>query len=350
MKINKLYFKIPKFLIKYFPYLIKDNCKLMIFDRKKKKIYHKNINYLIKYFKPNDLLIRNNTKILPCKLIGYKNNSKISLFLLKNINKSNNIWETLISPARKIRIGNEINFFYNKKLIVTSKIIDNTSSKGRIIKFLNINYNNFIKVLYNIGNIIVPNYFNFINSYKNYNYFQNIYAKKVGSLFLPTSGINLSKNLFLYLKYKSVKILDITYHFGISLYNIINNNNFNFFNKLNSDFLNLNYNNIKFINNAFKKNYKICAIDINTLIALELCKKYIFNLINFKGYINNLINIPYNYNIVNNLLTYFHYPNTYYFHLLADYCGYNNIINIYNEAIKYNYSFFYFGDLLLVKL
>ncbi|WOX79328.1 S-adenosylmethionine:tRNA ribosyltransferase-isomerase [Candidatus Shikimatogenerans bostrichidophilus] len=350
MKIKNLYFKIPKYLINTFPYLIKDNCRLMIFDKKKNKIYHKTINFLFKYFKHNDLLIRNNTKVLPCKLTGYKNSSKISLILLKNINKSNNIWETLIYPARKIRIGNQINFFYNKQLILSSKIIDNTSSKGRIIKFLDINYNDFIKLLYEIGHLILPNYFNFINSYKNYNYYQNFYSKKVGSLFLPTSGINLSKYFFIKLKYKHVKILDITYHFGINLYNLLNYNNYYFFNKLNSDFLNINYNCIKLINNAYKKKYKICAIDINTLLSIELCKSNIFNIIKFKGLINNFIDIPYNYTIVNNLLTYFHYPNTYYFHILADYCGYNNIINIYNEAIKYNYSFFYFGDLLLVKI
>ncbi|WOX79071.1 S-adenosylmethionine:tRNA ribosyltransferase-isomerase [Candidatus Shikimatogenerans bostrichidophilus] len=348
-------FNIPKYCLNIFPTFGHDNCKLLVFDKKKKKLYHKNINYLIDHFKYKDIIIRNNTKVLPCKLTGYKNKSKISLILLKAIDKSNNIWETLINNARKIRIGNTINFFYynynNNKQIISSNILENTSSRGRLIKILNIDYKTFIKKLNLIGNLILPKIFNFINLFKNFTYYQNFYAKKEGALFIPTSGIQFSKQFFLKLKYNFVKILDITNHFNYYLYNLLNLNDFNKF-LYNPEFIHISSYNVHYILKALINNSNICAIGLNTYQTIESCQKFIINNKHFKGYFNNFIDLP-NKNksyIINNLLTFFPYPNTYYFHLLADYCGYNNIIHIYNEAIKYKYCLFNYGDLLFIKI
>ncbi|WGH28039.1 MAG: S-adenosylmethionine:tRNA ribosyltransferase-isomerase [Candidatus Shikimatogenerans bostrichidophilus] len=352
MKLSNLIIKIPKNLIKKKPPIIKDKAKLMIINKKNFKIKHDKLKNLIKYFNKNDVIIRNNTKALPYEITGKKEKTKanIKIFLLKEINKKKNIWDTLVKPARKVRIGNKIYFKYkknNKYLIL--EIIDNTTSRGRIIKFINKKDNKVIKKrIENITKIKLANYL--IKKKKNYNIknYQNIYAKKKGSIIFPTNGIHFSKNLFLKLLLKNIKITDITLHnnyFNSKKINIEDLSKY----KINSEELIINKKNCKIINKALKNKKKICCIGVDTLNGIEnsinsknLLKKY-------NGYINKFIYSPFKFNIINSLISTFYYPKTIQFIILSTFCGYNNIKKIYEEAINKKYNFLSYGDLMLIK-
>ncbi|WGH27715.1 MAG: S-adenosylmethionine:tRNA ribosyltransferase-isomerase [Candidatus Shikimatogenerans bostrichidophilus] len=346
---------IPYRLINNFPLLKKkDNFKLLVYYKKKKKIVNKNYNYLFKFFKKKDLLLRNNIKFIPSLLYGIKENtkSKLKIFLLKEINKKKNLWEVLVKPARKIRIGNIIIFKFKKNLILKSKVINNTNSSGRILKFIINNNKKLKKILLKYGKIKLPNIIKLKNK-KNINFYQNVYSKILGTNILPNNSINLSKIFFLKLLINNIYISDITIYNNI--YNLFKfktikdlNKNKNFYEKLI-----INKKNSKLINKTLKSKRKICALGIDILINLE-------NIVNtniskkvypFKGWINNS-NFIYKkkFNIINTLLTDFPYPYTFNFLILSNFCGgYDKLINIYNHAINNNYKLLSFGDMLLIK-
>ncbi|WGH25841.1 MAG: S-adenosylmethionine:tRNA ribosyltransferase-isomerase [Candidatus Shikimatogenerans bostrichidophilus] len=355
MKKNFYKLKIPKNNIYKFPNFNKKT-KLMILNIKKKTIKHKYINYLYKkYFNKNDIIIRNNTKCYKSFIKGYKiynyKKSIINILLLKNINKYN-IWEILVKPARKIRIGNNIYFKYkykNKNKILKSKIIDNTSSKGRIIEFLNVNKKKLNTIFNIISKFITPKYIdNNIINYNNSINYQNHYSKIIGSIIFPNSGISLTNSFFLNLKYKNVNILDITYHLGINqILNNTSNNNKKY--NLYSNYLKIKKSHTKIINNTNNKKNKICCIGINTLNSIELINTYNNKIPPYNGYINKKTNKNFNFKIINNLITKFHFPNSYSFNNISYFCG-NNLLNTaYINAIKNKYKLLSYGDLLLIK-
>ncbi|WGH26009.1 MAG: S-adenosylmethionine:tRNA ribosyltransferase-isomerase [Candidatus Shikimatogenerans bostrichidophilus] len=342
--------KIPNNLIKNEPPIIKDNAKLMIINKKNFNIKHDKLINILKYFNKGDVIIRNNTKSYPIYIKGIKDKtkSKIKILLLREINKKKNIWDVLVNPARKVRIGNKIFFKYkNNNKFLSLEIIDNTTSKGRIVKFLYKKNKKLIKKINLISKLNLPEYIKY-NKNINIKNYQNIYAKKKGSIILPTSGIHFSKNIFLKLIIKGIKITDITLHHNINIKNIINIEDLSKL-KVNSEKLIIKKKNCKIINKAKKKKKNICCIGINTLKGIESSINYNNYLKKFNGWTNKFIYYPYKFNIVKSLISTFCKPNTIPFIILSTFCGYNNIFKIYNEAIKYKYNFLSYGDLMLIK-
>ncbi|WGH26538.1 MAG: S-adenosylmethionine:tRNA ribosyltransferase-isomerase [Candidatus Shikimatogenerans bostrichidophilus] len=328
-----------------------DNFKLLVYDKKKRKITNENYKFLLKFFKKKDLLLRNNIKFLPSLLSGIKENtkSKIKVFLVKEIDKKKKLWEILVKPSRKIRIGNILKFNINN-IIIKSKIINNTNSSGRILKFYIKNNNYLKKLLLKYGRIKLPK---IIKLKKNIDFYQNTYAKVLGTNVLPNVGINLSKIFFLKLLIKNIYVCDITIYNNIyNLNKFISIKDFkkkkNFYEKLI-----INKKNSKLINKTLKAKRKICALGIDILVNIEnviknnLKKK----ILPFKGFItNNNFIFKKKFNIINTLLTDFPYPFSFNFLILSNYCGgYNKLIKIYNHAIKNNYKLLSFGDMLLIK-
>lgn len=343
---------IPYNLISRYPK--KDDVKLMVYYKKKNYIIHDKIINLYKYFNKYDIIIKNDSKAYPIKYNVYKNKdkkgSKIEIILLKELNSKNHIWDILVNPARKVRIGNKLYLIYNKNKVLESIIINNTTSQGRLLKF-NFKYDNIRlkKILFKIGKFIIPN-----NSIKNNNIplnkYQNYYSKSIGSIMLPTSGIYFNKYILLTLKYKNIKTYNITLHLNFNKQYILNKKNIFKYKNLNYEYLLIKNKITNKINNLLltKKNIKICSIGINTLRAIEniiYSKNY---LIPYKGYISKIFPINYKFKLINSLLTYFNEINTINFLILLNICGYQNIFNIYNEAIKNNYNFYTYGDLLLI--
>ncbi|WGH25831.1 MAG: S-adenosylmethionine:tRNA ribosyltransferase-isomerase [Candidatus Shikimatogenerans bostrichidophilus] len=354
-KIKNLIFKkfyIPNYLINKEIPIKKENSKLLIYYKKTKKIIHDKFYNINKYINNKNIIIRNNTKVFVSKIIGKKekNNSNIEIFLIKEINPYYHIWDVLVKPARKVRVGNKIIFNINKKKKLYSEIINNTTSKGRLLKFIFKKGKNFKlkKILYKIGKIILPD-----NIKKKYlknlklNILQNIYAKNYGSIYLPNEGIHFSKNTFLKFKLKKIKIFDITLHLNLNSFINININNINKY-KIHSEKLIIKKKISNNINKEIKKKKKICCIGINTLKGIESIVKY-DKIKPFNGNINTLINYPLKIRIIDSLITNFLNTNNLSFITLSSFCGYKNIINIYKEAIKNKYKFLNYGDVLLIK-
>ncbi|WGH25277.1 MAG: S-adenosylmethionine:tRNA ribosyltransferase-isomerase [Candidatus Shikimatogenerans bostrichidophilus] len=346
--------KIPKKLISKYPRHYTE-VKLMIFNRIKKKIIHDKLYNIYKYFNKNDIIIGNNSKTYPIKYNCYKNItnniSNIETYLLKELNPIHNIWDILVNPARKIRLGNKIYFKYKtKKRFIEAEIIDNTTSKGRLLKFITNKDNITLKKnIFKFGKFLLHK--NIIkNKNINIKFYQNSYAKKIGSTIFPTSGAYFHKNILLNLKLHNIKFLKITLHLNFNKYFNFNIKTLSKYKNLNSEQLFIKKKVIKTIKKYLKrkKSIKLCALGSNTLRAIEniIYDKNI--LIPYKGYINKMFNYGYKYKFINSLITYFNEFDSINFISLLNLCGINNVYNIYKEAIKFNYNFFTYGDLLLI--
>ncbi|MDH3004320.1 MAG: S-adenosylmethionine:tRNA ribosyltransferase-isomerase [Candidatus Shikimatogenerans sp. JK-2022] len=320
--------------------------KLMIFFLKNKKIVHDNLDNLYKYFNSNDVIIINDSKALPIKYKCYKikNNIKsfITIYLIRELNKKYNIWDVLVNPARKVRVGNILYFDINN-ITIKSEILSNTTSKGRILKF----YKKIKKDFFYTGKFLLHKK-TYKNNNINVNNYQNYYAKKIGSIFLPTSGVYIDKNILLSLKLNNINILKITYHLNFNKYLIFNNKNIYNDIYLNYEKLIINNKFLHKINKIYKKNIKICAVGSNTIKALESLIAYKYKIIKFNGHINKMLPYPYKYKFFNSLITYFNDIYTINFLILLNLCGFNNVYKIYLEAIKNNYKFNTYGDILLI--
>ncbi|WGH24914.1 MAG: S-adenosylmethionine:tRNA ribosyltransferase-isomerase [Candidatus Shikimatogenerans bostrichidophilus] len=351
--INIIDFKnlnIKKFFFNSFPNINKIP-KLMIYNRKKDLIIHDKLSNLYKYFNKSDIIIANNSKAYPIKYNCYKikNNAKsyINIFLKKELNPIYNIWDILVNPARKIRTGNKIYFKDKNKNIIEAIILNNTTSKGRILKF---NYNNNFKLKKNIfptGKFLLPPYIK-KNKNININYYQNTYSKIIGSLLFPTIGVYIDKYILLLLKLNKIKIKYITLHLNFNKIIKLNNKNINKSFNLKYEKLIINEKIISYIKKKYKKNIKICSFGSNTLRSIETM---IYNkscIIKYNGYINQILHFPFKYKFFNSFLTYFNDIDTFNFISLLNFCGINKTYEIYKEAIKNKYIFNTYGDLLLI--
>ncbi|WGH24547.1 MAG: S-adenosylmethionine:tRNA ribosyltransferase-isomerase [Candidatus Shikimatogenerans bostrichidophilus] len=323
--------------------------KLMVFNNKTKNIIHDKITNLYKYFDSKDLIIINNSKAYPIKYKAYKIKngikSYIDIYLKKEINYYDNIWDVLVNPARKVRKGNKLFFKINKNNIITSEVLNNTTSKGRIIKFIYDKNNfNFKKEFFPKGKYLLHKFTEKKDNI-NINKYENSYSKIIGSIIFPTSGAYIDKNILLKLTLNNINILKITFH--LSYYQLSNIYNKSFKKKkFGNEKLIILDKEIEKINN---KNFnKVCCIGVNTLKAIENLMSVKYNIIKYNDYIINNIDYFYKYKKVNSLLTYFNYPDTYNFMYLFNLCNINDINRIYNEAIRNKYTFNIYGDLLLV--
>ncbi|WGH25095.1 MAG: S-adenosylmethionine:tRNA ribosyltransferase-isomerase [Candidatus Shikimatogenerans bostrichidophilus] len=343
--------KIPKRLITKFPKYY-TNVKLMIFIKKKKKIIHDKIYNIYKYFNKNDIIIANDSKSYPVKYYCSKDKIKnnIEVYLLKELNPIHNIWDILVNPARKIRLGNKIYFKIKKNKFIKAEIIDNTTSKGRLLRFIYEKDNiNLKKNIFKFGKFLLHKHSK-KNKNIHINNYQNAYAKKIGSTIFPTAGAYFHKNILLNLKLHNILFLTITLHLNFNKYLNFNIKNLFKYNNLNSEQLFIKKTIIKKIykKKKKKKSIKICALGSNTLRAIE---NIIFDknvLIPYKGYINKMFPYLYKYKFVNSLITYFNEFDSINFISLLNLCGLKNVSYIYKEAIKFNYNFFTYGDLLLI--
>ncbi|MDH3004854.1 MAG: S-adenosylmethionine:tRNA ribosyltransferase-isomerase [Candidatus Shikimatogenerans sp. JK-2022] len=341
--------KIPQKLQTFYPK--KNKIKLMIYLYKKNIIIHDYLFNLHKYFNPKDILILNNSKSYPIKYKGYKNlkdkNSKIYFYLLKEINPKYHIWDTIVSPARKVRINNKI-FFKVKNKIIKAIILNNTTSRGRILKFFYDKDNiSFKKKFFKTGKILLNH--NIKKKKKlNINNYQNFYSKKLGSIILPTSGTYFDKNLILNLKLKNIKIFKITLHLNSNKLFNFNIKNIFKYKYFNSEQLFLNEKLSNYINKK-KEKKSICCVGSNTLKAIENIFLMFYKIKPFKGYINTFFPYKYKYKIVNSLLTYFNNFESINFFINLNLINISNMYKIYKIAIKKNYNFFTYGDLLLIK-
>lgn len=347
MKLSKFKFSIPKELVAQHPAKEREEARLMVVDRKTGKIQHKKFKDLINYFSEGDLMIMNNTKVFPARLYGNKEKTgaKIEVFLLRELNKETLLWDVLVDPARKIRIGNKL-YFGNDDLV--AEVIDNTTSRGRTLRFLfDGPYEDFKKIIAELGETPIPKYIKRKVENEDEDRYQTVYAKEEGAVAAPTAGLHFSKNLMKRLEIKGVDFAYVTLHVGLGTFRSVEVEDLTK-HKMDSEEIKITEDTCNIVNNAKKNKRRICAVGTTTMRTIETSVSTEGLLKPYDGWTNKFIFPPYDFSIANCMITNFHMPESTLLMMVAAFCGYDLMMKAYKEAMKEKYRFYSYGDAMLI--
>lgn len=350
MKLSQFKFNLPKELIAEYPSKNRDESKLMVVHRDTGEIEHKTFKDILDYFDEDDLFVFNDTKVFPARLLGIKEktNAKIEVFLLREINENTRLWDILVEPARKIRIGNKLYFGENNEL--TAEVIDNTTSRGRTLRFLFDGSNEeFHKVLKQLGKTPLPDdilRLRDLTKEDNERY-QTIYAANEGAVVAPTAGFHFSRELLKRMEIKGINRAFVTLHCGLGNFRQIEVEDLSK-HKMDSEEMILNEETAELINNTKKDNKKVCIIGTTTMKAVESAATINGKVKVFSGWTNKFIIPDYEFQIADAMITNFHKPLSSMLIMACSFGGYDLIMKAYQEAIENNYRFLTYGDAMLI--
>jgi S-adenosylmethionine:tRNA ribosyltransferase-isomerase len=348
MKLNQFNFKLPTELIAKYPSPERDECRLMVIDRKKGKIEHKIFKDMIKYFDNGDVVVFNNTKVFPARLYGNKEKTgaEIEVFLLRELNAEQKLWDVLVDPARKIRIGNKLYFGENDSIV--AEVIDNTTSRGRTLRFLcDSPHDEFKKMLFDLGETPLPHWIRPKVEKIDDERYQTVFAKEEGAVAAPSAGLHFSPILMKRLEIKGIQFAEITLHVGLGNFRIVEVEDLSK-HKVDSEKIIITEETAKIINAAKDKDKKICAVGTTVLRTLETPITTTGRITPFEGWTNKFIFPPYDVTIPNRMITNFHMPLSKMFMMVSAFAGYDFLRDAYNVAIKEKYNFGIYGDAMLI--
>lgn len=348
MKLSHFDFNLPPELLAEYPTLNRDESRLMVLDRKTKTIEHKMFKDLIDYFDEDDVLILNNTKVFPARLYGNKEKTgaKIEVFLLRELNSETRLWDVLVDPARKIRIGNKLYFGDDETLV--AEVIDNTTSRGRTLRFLfDGTYDEFRNKLTELGETPLPKYISRNVEPEDAERYQTIYAKKEGAVAAPTAGLHFSKHLLKRLEIKGVNFAEVTLHVGLGTFSPVEVEDLSK-HKMDSEEFEVDETCTSIVNQGKAKKKKICAVGTTVMRAVESTVSSQATLNPYKGWTNKFIFPPYDFSIANCMITNFHTPKSTLLMMVSAFAGHDFIKKAYAEAIKEKYRFYSYGDAMLI--
>lgn len=348
MKLSKFKFDLPDKLIAQSPSENRDDCKLMVLNRKDHTIEHKQFVDIAKYFDEGDVMVFNNTKVIPARLYGNKEKTgaKIEVFLLRELNKEMRFWDVLVDPARKIRIGNKLYFGDDDSLV--AEVIDNTTSRGRTLRFLfDGQYEDFKKLLYGLGETPLPKYIHRPVEPIDQDRYQTIYAKYEGAVAGPAAGFHFNKNLLKRLEIVGVNFAEVTLHMGLGHLRSVDVEDLTK-HKMDSEQIIISEDCANIVNKAKEEEKKVCAVGITTLRTLESSVSTTDRLKPYEGWTNKFIFPPYDFRVPNALVTNFHQPYSTMLMSAAAFVGFDFLIEAYNEAVKKKYMFGDYGDAMLI--
>ena len=348
MKLSNFGFNIPKDAIAMYPAKNRDESKLMVIDRKTGKIEHKKFVDIQKYFGEGDVMILNNTKVFPARLYGTKEKTgaKIEVFLLRELNRSQFLWDVLVDPARKIRVGNKLYFGQNDDLI--AEVVDNTTSRGRTIRFLyDGDYDKFKKVLYGLGETPLPKYIKRPVEPSDAERYQTVFARVEGAVAAPTAGMHFSRELLKKMEIKGVELAEITLHTGLGTFRTIDVEDLSK-HKMDAEEIVIPERAAKIVNEAKDNGKRICAVGTTAMRAIESAVSAEHYLKPYSGWTNLFIHPPYDFSIANAMVTNFHAPKSSLMIMAAAFGGYDLIMKAYELAAKEKYKFLTYGDAMLI--
>jgi S-adenosylmethionine:tRNA ribosyltransferase-isomerase len=348
MKLSQFKFDLPLNLIAQHPAKTREESRLMVVHRDTGKIEHKTFRDIINYFDDKDVMVVNNTKVFPARLYGRKEKTgaKIEVFLLRELNKPNRLWDVIVDPARKIRVGNKLYFGDNDELV--AEVIDNTTSRGRTIRFLfDGDEEAFKKILDTLGETPLPKYIKRKPEEEDKERYQTVYAKYEGAVAAPTAGLHFSKELIKRLEIEGVKFAEVTLHTGLGTFRPIEVEDLSK-HKMDAEYFRVEDFSTKIVNKAKLENRRICSIGTTTMRALESSVTAQGLLKAEEGWTNLFIHPPHDFSIANTLVTNFHLPKTSLMIMVCAFAGYDLTMEAYNTAIKEKYRFFSYGDAMLV--
>ena len=348
MKLSNFNYELPQDLLAEYPSNQRDESRLMILDRKNQKIEHKTFKDLIDYFDDGDVFVLNNTKVFPARLMGNKEKTgaSIEVFLLRELNRDQRLWDVLVDPARKIRIGNKLYFGDDDSLV--AEVIDNTTSRGRTLRFLyDGSYEEFRNKLLELGQTPLPKYIKRNEEELDKDRYQTIYAKHEGAVAAPTAGLHFSKHLLKRLQIKGINLAEITLHVGLGTFNPVEVEDLSK-HKMDSEELFIDTKASNYVNNALKNKNKICAVGTTVMRGLESSVSSMGTLNPYNGWTHKFIFPPYKFSIADSLITNFHMPKSTLLMMVSAFCGHDFVMEAYSEAIKEKYRFYSYGDAMLI--
>lgn len=348
MKLSQFKFNLPKDLVVDHPTPQRDESKLMVIDRKTGKIEHKHFKDVIKYFGEGDVMVLNDTKVFPARLYGNKEKTgaKIEVFLLRELNRESHLWDVLVDPARKIRIGNKLYFGDDDSLV--AEVIDNTTSRGRTLRFLfDGPYEEFKRLIESLGHTPLPKYIRREAKPEDRERYQTVYASKEGAVAAPTAGLHFSKDLLKRLELKGVQFAHITLHVGLGTFRSVEVEDLTK-HKMDSEQVEIPQKAVDIVNKAKDKKKKVCIVGTTSMRAVETSVSTDGYLKPFSGWTNKFIFPPYDFSVGNCMITNFHMPESTLLMQVCAFGGYDLIMKAYKEAIKSKYRFFTYGDAMLI--
>lgn len=348
MKLSNFNFNLPSELLAEFPAENRDEARLMVIDRKTKTIEHRLFKDVLDYFDEGDVMVLNNTKVFPARLYGNKEKTgaRIEVFLLRELNSEQRLWDVLVDPARKIRIGNKLYFGDDDSLV--AEVIDNTTSRGRTLRFLyDGSYEEFRNKLTELGETPIPKYINREVVPEDAERYQTIYAKEEGAVAAPTAGLHFSKHLLKRLEIKGIDFAEITLHVGLGTFNPVEVEDLSK-HKMDSEELIISQEACDIVNKAKTTKHKVCAVGTTTMRAMESSVSSAKTLNPYVGWTNKFIFPPYDFSVADCMITNFHTPKSTLLMMISAFMGHDLMRKAYDEAIKEGYRFYTYGDAMLI--
>ncbi|MFM7538594.1 MAG: tRNA preQ1(34) S-adenosylmethionine ribosyltransferase-isomerase QueA [Planctomycetota bacterium] len=348
MKLSEFSFELPSELIAEYPTENRDECRLMVIHRKTGKIEHKLFKDVLSYFDDGDTMILNNTRVFPARLYGNKEKTgaKIEVFLLRELNRESFLWDVLVDPARKIRIGNKLYFGEDDSLV--AEVIDNTTSRGRTLRFLfDGTYEEFRKIIFSLGETPLPKYIKREVEPMDEEMYQTIFAKEEGAVAAPTAGLHFSRELLKRLEIKGVNFAEITLHVGLGTFRSVEVEDLTK-HKMDSEQVIIPEKAANIVNQSKMNKKRVCAVGTTCMRAAETSVSTDGLLKPFDGWTNKFIFPPYDFSIADALITNFHTPLSTLLMMISAFCGHDLMMEAYQTAIREKYRFYSYGDAMLI--
>lgn len=348
MKLSDFSFDLPDELIAEYPSENRDEARLMVIHRDSGKIEHKLFKDIIDYFSEGDVMIMNNTRVFPARMYGNKEKTgaKIEVFLLRELNRESLLWDVLVDPARKIRIGNKLYFGDDDSLV--AEVIDNTTSRGRTLRFLfDGPYEEFKAKITELGETPLPKYIKRSVEPEDEERYQTIFAKEEGAVAAPTAGLHFSRELLKRLEIKGINFAEVTLHVGLGTFRQVEVEDLTK-HKMDSEQVIISEKSAAIVNEAKLDKHRICAVGTTAMRAIETSVSTEGLLKAYNGWTNKFIFPPYDFSIADCLITNFHTPLSTLLMMISAFCGHDLMVEAYKQAIENKYKFYSYGDAMLI--
>ena len=348
MKLSKFKFDLQAEQIALYPAKNRDESRLMVVNRKTGEIEHRVFKEIIEYFGEDDVFIFNNTKVFPARLYGNKEKTgaRIEVFLLRELNEELRLWDVLVDPARKIRIGNKLYFAEDDSMV--AEVIDNTTSRGRTLRFLyDGDHDEFKKALYALGETPLPKYIDRPVEKDDEERYQNIFATEEGAVVAPAAGLHFSRELMKRLEIRDCRFAFLTLHSGLGNFREIDVEDLTK-HKMDSEQMVVNADAVSVVNKAKDNNKQVCAVGTSVMRAIETAVGTDGHLKEFEGWTNKFIFPPYDFSVATSMITNFHLPLSTLLMMTASFGGYDLTMEAYDVALREGYKFGAYGDAMLI--
>ncbi len=348
MKLSKFRYTLPDKLIALHPSENRDESRLLVLNRKTGEIGHRVFKDVLDYFVNKDVMVFNDTRVFPARLRGNKEKTgaEIEVFLLRELNKDQRLWDVLVDPARKIRIGNKL--YFGEEDMLVAEVIDNTTSRGRTLRFLfDGPYEKFKKTLFALGETPLPKFIRRDVVPEDRERYQTIFAKHEGAVAAPTAGMHFSRELMKRLEIKGVNFAFVTLHVGLGNFRSVEVEDLTK-HKMDSEQIIITEEAVNLVNSAKEQRHRVCAVGTTTMRTLESSVSTDGFLKPYDGWTNKFLFPPYEFSVADSMISNFHLPLTTLMMMVAAFAGFDPLMNAYQVAIKEKYRFGTYGDAMLV--